>query len=126
MLEAEQDNSTALGFGVCALVRLGELERARDWAELVLLLDPENTNALYNTGCGMAKAGEADLALELLAQVATKIGLEGLLWIREDSDWAAVRGDPRFAAIIDETERRLNREGGKLDHNGPKSSTGGA
>ena len=126
VLEAEQDNSTALGFGVCALVRLDEMERARDWAELVLLIDPENTNALYNTGCGMAKAGEADLALELLAQVATRIGLEGLLWIREDSDWAAVRSDPRFAEIIDEAERRLTGEGAIAGYNSTNASTGEA
>lgn len=116
VLEAEQDNSNVLGFGISALVRLGEIERARDWAELVLLLDPENSNSLYNTSCGMAKAGEADLALELLAQVAAGIGVEGLLWIREDSDWAAFHGDPRFEAILNEAERRLAAEGGGLEH----------
>ncbi|MGN6057639.1 MAG: TIR domain-containing protein [Sphingomicrobium sp.] len=112
-LEAEQDNSNALGFGVAALVRLGEMARARDWAELVMLLDPENNNAIYNTACGMAKAGEADIALELLGQVATKIGVEALLWIREDSDWAAFHGDARFEQIVNEAERRLAADGGE-------------
>ena len=110
VLEAEQDNTNALAFGVSALVRLGEISRARDWAELILLLDPES-NALYNTSCGMAKAGEADLALELLAQVAAGIGVEGLLWIREDSDWAEFHGDPRFEEIMNKAERRLAAEG---------------
>lgn len=112
-LEGEQDNSAVLGFGVSALVRLGEIERARDWAELVLLLDPENSNSLYNTACGMAKAGEKDLALSLLAQVAQGIGIEGLLWIREDGDWAAFHGDPRFEEILAQAERRLAAEGSK-------------
>jgi tetratricopeptide (TPR) repeat protein len=107
VLEAEQDNSNVLGFGVSSLVRLGEIERARDWAELVMLIEPENSNALYNTACGMAKAGEADVALALLAQVASGIGVEGLLWIREDGDWAAFHGDPRFENIIKEAELRL-------------------
>jgi adenylate cyclase len=106
-LEAEQDNSAALAFGVGALVRLGEMERARDWAELVLLLDPENTNAVYNTACGMAKAGEAGLALELLTQTVARIGIEGVLWIRQDTDWASLHGDPRFEAIMDQAESRL-------------------
>lgn len=110
-LEAEQDNSAVLSFGVSALVRLGEIERARDWAELVVLVDPENSNALYNTSCGLAKAGAADLALELLAQVAAKTGIEGLLWIRKDSDWAAFHGDQRFMAIMDRAEQRLAAEG---------------
>ena len=109
-LEAEQDNSNALAFGIAALVRLGEMDRARDWAELVMLLDPENNNALYNTACGMAKAGEEDVALALLSQVATKIGVEALLWIREDGDWAAFHRDPRFVAILEGAERRLAAE----------------
>jgi adenylate cyclase len=110
VLEAEQDNSNVLGFGISALVRLGEIERARDWAELVMLIEPENSNALYNTACGMAKAGEADLALELLAKVLAGIGVEGLLWIREDSDWAAFHGDLRFEEMMNKTERRLSDE----------------
>jgi adenylate cyclase len=101
---------------VSALVRLGEIERARDWAELAMLIEPENSNALYNTACGMGKAGEADLALELLAQVAAGIGIEALLWIREDSDWADFHGDPRFEKIMDEAERRLAAEGAGLEH----------
>jgi len=106
-LQAEQDNTHALAFGIAALVRLGEIDRARDWAELVLLLDPENMNALYNTACGMAKAGQTDLALDLLTQVAAMTGLEGLFWIREDSDWAGLHEHPRFVSIMNGAERRL-------------------
>jgi adenylate cyclase len=109
-LEAEQDNSAALAFGVGALVRLGEIDRARDWAELVLLLDPDNMNAVYNASCGMAKAGDTDAALELLSQVVARMGLEGLLWIRQDSDWADLRDDPRFSSMLDEAGRRLATE----------------
>lgn len=111
-LEAEQDNTQALAFGVAALVRIGEIERAHDWAELVQLIDPENSNALYNTACGMAKAGEADLALELLAQVAEGSGVEATLWIRQDTDWTTLHGDPRFEEIMTKAERRLAPEGG--------------
>jgi adenylate cyclase len=109
-LAAEEDNSAVLSFGVGALVRLGDIERARDWAELVLLIDPDNSNAVYNTACGMAKAGEADLALELLAEIAPKLGLEGMLWIREDGDWAGLHCDPRFEAIIAGVQARIDAE----------------
>ncbi|HEY6047419.1 MAG TPA: TIR domain-containing protein [Sphingomicrobium sp.] len=110
VLESEPDNGNVLGFGVGALIRLGEVERARDWAELVMLVEPGNSNSVYNTACGMAKAGEADLALELLTRVMGGIGKEGFLWVREDSDWASLHGDPRFEALIAETERRLAAE----------------
>jgi len=109
-LAAEADNGTALSFGVAALVRLGELERARDWAELVLLVDPDNLNAVYNVGCGMAQAGEADLAFELLAKASTNVGLEGLQNIRMDTDLDPLRADPRFAALLDTVSRRLGLE----------------
>ena len=107
VLAAEPDNGAALAFGVSALVRLGELERARDWAELVLLVDPDNSNAVYNVACGMSLAGEADLALELLARITTTVGLEGLNAIRQDTDWAPLRDDPRFVRMLDEASRRL-------------------
>jgi len=109
-LAAEADNGTALSFGVAALVRLGELERARDWAELVLLVDPDNLNAVYNVGCGMAQAGEADLAFELLAKASTNVGLEGLQNIRMDTDLDPLRDDPRFGALLDTVSRRLGLE----------------
>lgn len=110
VVAAEPDNGAALAFGVSALVRLGELERAHDWAELVLLVDPDNTNAIYNVACGLAVAGDADLALELLARAMIEVGLEGLNAIRTDTDWDSLRGDPRFTALLDAAARRLGVE----------------
>jgi len=110
VLAAEPDNGAALAFGVSALVRLGELERARDWAELVLLVDPDNGNAVYNVSCGMAQAGEADLAFELLARIMGIVGLEGLNAIRTDTDWDPLREDPRFTALLESAARRLGIE----------------
>jgi len=83
---------------------------ARDWAELVLLMDPDNNNALYNVACGMAQAGEADLAFELLARSTTTVGLEGLQNIRADTDWDPLRDDPRFSALLEAAARRLGLE----------------
>jgi adenylate cyclase len=125
-LEGEGDNSSVLAFGVGALVRLGKIDRARDWAELVLLLDPDNSNAVYNTGCGMAKAGETDLALDLLAQVMGKIGWEGLNWIQRDGDWADLREHPRFLALMDEAKRRLQAEQPETEDSAAVETTGDA
>lgn len=109
-LKTESDNAAVLAFGVAALVRLGDIERARDWAELVMLLDPENPHAVYNTACGMAKTAEVDLAFALLEQASKNLGLEGIAWIRNDSDWANLRDDLRFVAIMDGAEQRLKSQ----------------
>jgi adenylate cyclase len=87
------------------------MDRARDWTELILLVDPDNVNALYNTACAMAKAGETDLALEILTQVTPKAGLEGILWMRRDTDLDGLRGDSRFEKIMADAERRISSEG---------------
>ena len=106
-LTTEPDNAAVLAFGVAALVRLGDMERARDWAELVMLLDPDNPHALYNTACGMAKAGEREVAFGLLEQATRNIGFEGIAWIRKDSDWADLHDHPQFIEIMNDAEARL-------------------
>ena len=50
---------------------------------------------------------DPDLALELLTQAVARIGIEGVLWIRQDTDWASLHGDTRFEAIMDQAESRL-------------------
>src|SRR5262249_13585808 len=40
-IASEPDNGLALGFGVNALVRLGETERAKSWIRRSLMLDPD-------------------------------------------------------------------------------------
>src|SRR5438552_8239900 len=47
----EPDNGSAMGYAVGALAALGEVERAKEWAERALLLDPDNLNLHYNLAC---------------------------------------------------------------------------
>src|SRR4029453_13208983 len=48
VIVAEPDPGLAIGFGVSALVALHEVDRAKEWAERALLLDPDNTNLMFN------------------------------------------------------------------------------
>jgi adenylate cyclase len=96
----EPDNGGALGFGAGALVRLGETERAKSWTQQALLLDPDNTQLIYNLACGMAKAGETDFALDLLSRSIAMSGEEGFLWAQVDTDLDPVRADPRYRAMM--------------------------
>ncbi len=86
---------------------LGEIERAKTWAEHALLMDPENNQLRFNLACAMAKGGQAYFALELLGSMVDHVGREALRWIRSDSDLKSLHGDPRFEAMMATAEARF-------------------
>jgi adenylate cyclase len=104
---AEPDHGVALGFGVSALATMGELERAKEWAARAMLLDPENFNLKYNLACSLIRLGEMDEAIKLLDPVFKAAQAQSLNWWKIDSDLDAIRGDPRFMAMIEQAEARL-------------------
>ncbi len=106
VLATEPDHGTAMGFGVAALVCMGEIDRADEWAERAMLVDPENRNLQYNVACAMAKAGRADRSLQLLKNVAEHSQPDGLRWMKGDSDLDSLHDDPRFQALIAAAETR--------------------
>ena len=62
--------------------------------------NPSGYIGLYNAACTCAILGERDRALELLDR-AVQNGRGSLAWTENDEDLANLRGDPRFAAIIE-------------------------
>ena len=63
----DRGNGYAMGIGVGALAALGETERAKDWMDRALLIDPDNMLMRYNFACTLATAlGDPDAALEML------------------------------------------------------------
>ena len=107
IIVAEPDHGLAIGWGVSALVALGEAERAREWTERAILLDPDNINLLYNLGCNMVSLRDFDKALELLAQVFARAQPQNLNWFRVDTSLDPIRGEPRFQAMVAAVEARL-------------------
>ena len=104
---AEPDHGVALGFGVTALATIGQIERAKEWAERAMLLDPENYNLMYNLACSMIRMGAIDEAIKLLEPVFRAAQTQSLNWWKIDSDLDPLRGDPRFEAMIEGAEARL-------------------
>src|SRR5262249_9942801 len=47
LIAAEPDHGSAMGHGAGILAMLGEVDRAKEWAERAMLLDPENSNLQY-------------------------------------------------------------------------------
>ncbi len=118
IVAAEPDHGTAMSFGVTALITLGEYDRATEWAERALMLDPDNTNLRYNLACSMVKMGRFDHGLELLSPVFEGSQPDGLRWFKIDTDLDPVRDDPRFKTMIAAAEARLAAQ---EDDSQPKS-----
>ncbi|HWD67660.1 MAG TPA: TIR domain-containing protein [Caulobacteraceae bacterium] len=102
----EPDNGSIMALGVGALVLLGEVDRARDWARHAVLIDPKDGNLRYNIACAMMRLGDVDLALEYLEAAFDRGGAALVTWANEDSDLDRLREDPRFLTMIGNGQAR--------------------
>jgi adenylate cyclase len=108
LIKVQPDHGTALGFGVLALFALGETERATEWTERALLLEPDNQNMHYNLACAFCKAGLVEQTLELIAPMIATCGRDSLRWMNADKDLDNIREDARFQAMLAEASARLD------------------
>jgi serine/threonine protein kinase/Flp pilus assembly protein TadD len=92
-------DSRALYLGAINLERIGEHERALDWADRALHLDPTHPVMLYNLACFHSVAGRVNEALELMKK-ALDLGFLHREWYLTDSDLENVRRDPRFEQLM--------------------------
>ena len=104
-LAAEPDNGALLAFGAGALAILGEIDRAKAWADHALLLDPDDPTLRYNLACAMVRAGDTAYALERLGESLESRA--NFLWAQADNDLDPLREDPRFKAIMAAAEARF-------------------
>jgi adenylate cyclase len=111
-LAQDPNNGAAMAYGAYALAVLGEAERAKEWMNRALLIDPDNMNARYNFACSlMTHLGEPDAALELLGPVFETLASGFLNHAKADPDLDPLREDPRFKAMIAAAEARLAATG---------------
>jgi adenylate cyclase len=104
----DRSNGHALGVGVSALAALGETDRAKDWMDRALLIDPDNFTMRYNFACALATSlNDPEAALGMLGPVLERDPGGSLQDARTDPDFTRLRDDPRFQAMIAETEARL-------------------
>ena len=98
-------DARAYVLGAGAFARLGETQRAKEWADRAMSLAPDDDAILYNAGCALAVVGEEERALDAL-QRAIGAGLAGGDWIPQDPDWERLRDHPRFQALVERLARR--------------------
>ncbi len=61
--------------------------------------DPEEAAVLYNVSCAYALFGETDKSIDCLEK-AFGLGFGHKEWIENDPDFASVRRNPRFQALM--------------------------
>ena len=107
-LARNPDNGAALAYGVLSFAAVGELDRAREWMERALLLDPDNMYMRYNLAWPvLAFFKDKDQALELLEPALAKGGKTLVSLASADRNLDALRGDPRFRQILEAAQQRV-------------------
>ncbi len=107
-LQLHPDDVRAVYLGANAFCELGERTRALEWAGRALSMDPEEPSVLYNVACAYALLGETDKSIDCLEK-AFGHGFVYKEWIDNDPDFASLRSNLRFQALI----QRLSADSAK-------------
>ena len=111
VLAYDCNNGSAMGHGSDALAVLGQRERAKDWMDRALLLDPENLTMRYNFACALANhLNDKEAALEMVGPALAKMGGGFIHHAKIDPDLDCIRDDPRFKEMMAAAERRVQNK----------------
>jgi adenylate cyclase len=106
-LSENSSDSYALISGVGAFAKLGETERAKQWALRVKAVDPDDPSIDYNIACAMALLGETETALDTLEACLPRVDpLTFSVWIKQDTDLAPLCDLPRFQRLVRDLDAR--------------------
>ena len=102
-------NTQALAGGANALAILGEGDRARDWIDRALLLDPDNTLTRYNLACALAlRLNDAERAIQVMEPYfEQENSLAQFRHLEVDPDMDPIRDDPRFKKMLAAAKQRV-------------------
>ena len=99
-LRLHPEGSRPLQLGAAALAGIGEGERAKQWMERALIIDPDDSHLKYNAACMWVQIGDFDRAFDLLEQWIKHVGVESAKWFMHDPDIDPLRTEPRYAGLI--------------------------
>jgi adenylate cyclase len=107
ILAHDQDNWVAVSYGAVSLAALGENERAKEWMNRALLIEPNRMEMRFNFACALASnLQDKDAAIEMLEPVLATVTPGFLRHIKVDADLDSLRDDPRYQAMVAAAEAR--------------------
>jgi adenylate cyclase len=107
-LAQDPSNGAALGIIAGGYAALGERERAQEWIERAILIDPDNLNMRYNFACVLAShLNDKEAALKLLEHNFAAIHGSQVRIADTDPDLDSLRDDPRFQRMLAAAKKRL-------------------
>ena len=108
VLLRDPDNGAALAFVALAFAALGDFDRARDYIERAILLDPDNLYMRYNVAWPLiAFFKDKDAALDLLEPALARAGRNLVSLASADRNLDPLRGDPRFDEMLSAAVERV-------------------
>jgi adenylate cyclase len=107
-LVRDPDNGAALAYGALSFAAIGNIDRAREWIDRALLLDPENMYMRYNLAWPvLAFFNDKEQALELLAPALAKAGKNLISLAAADRNLDSLRDDSRFQEMLGAAKKRV-------------------
>ncbi|MEO7504345.1 MAG: tetratricopeptide repeat protein [Sphingomicrobium sp.] len=100
-LRQHPESSRPAQLGAAVLATLGDTERAKEWMNRALEVDPDDRLALYNAACTWSQIGDPDRAMDYLERWAKVAAPETREWIKHDPDIHPLRGEPRYTKLIE-------------------------
>ena len=108
-LSQDPTNGAAIAVGARALAIFGEHDRAKEWVQRALLLDPDNLSMRYNLACVLVTdLRDTDRALDVLEQFFERVeSPTHLKHLQSDPDLDPLRDLPRFKLMLYAAKQRL-------------------
>ena len=104
----DQSNGAALGYGASSLAVLGEFDRAKEWIDRALLIDPDNLTMRYNLACSLTMyLDDTDGALDLLGIYFERVTGTEIHHAKIDPDMDRLREHPRFKQMVAAADARM-------------------